>query len=150
MNEKEMREAKVITPKNIDELITEIKKLTEMNHDYGTAVYAMSMAAVATFNYIASELHVTGFQASCADLDILRRTRQMEHGFKVIDFNRLLYPQYVKEFPITYDSLLIENIEHLSEAAKKNLNDCENAHPKVIKHWKMIANMPCKTPQNEL
>ena len=84
MTEQELRGYKVPTPRSIDELTNIICDLTERKHDYGTCVYAMSIAATAAFNYMASTLGVTGFQASCADMDVLRRTRGYEHGFQVI------------------------------------------------------------------
>jgi hypothetical protein len=141
MNEKEMRERKAVSPNSFNALKTEIGMLLNNNNDYGQAVYAISLACVATFNFMAKELGITGFQASCADLDILRRTRRMENGFKILNFDRLLYPQYVDEFNITYEKLLSDNIENLSLAAKKKLEEMEDfpAHPDVVKHWEKIS-----------
>lgn len=93
-SEKQMRETEAAHPKNQKELIKEIARVVEMEHDYGTCVYAMSLASVATFNYVAHRLGVTGFQASCADLDILRRTRMMNGSFILLKAEDLLYPQY--------------------------------------------------------
>ncbi len=90
--EEELRNTKVESPKNIEELIEIINQLTERQHDYGTCVYAMSIGAVATFMYIASRLNVTGFQVSCADFDFIKRTRGMEEGVSIINYNNLLYP----------------------------------------------------------
>lgn len=94
MTEIELKEAKVPWLKTKEELIDYIDKLVEQEHNYGTCVYAMSMAAVAAFNYVASKLIVTGFQASCAELDILRRIRNLEGSFMITDASKLLYPQY--------------------------------------------------------
>lgn len=142
MNEKEMRERKAVSPNSLNELKTEIEMLIGPGNDYGEAVYAVSLAAVATFNFMARKLGITGFQASCADLDILRRTRNMENGFKILDFDKLLYPQYIEEFNITHEKLLKDNIKHLSLAAKKKLEEHNDfpAHPNVVKHWEKIAN----------
>ncbi len=141
--EQELRETKVEFPKTLDELNEIIKQLTERNHDYGTCVYAMSIAAVATFNYIGSKLGCTGFQASCADLDILRRTRHYEDGFMITDYNKLLYPQYWDDehFP-TKEQLLEKNKEQLAKKAKQLLEDSNGStHPNIIEHWKMIAGL---------
>ncbi|MBK7380837.1 MAG: hypothetical protein IPJ03_17905 [Ignavibacteriales bacterium] len=119
--QKRVKRNRSSTPKTLDELNKVIEQLTERKHDYGTCVYAMSIAAVATFNYVASKLGVTGFQASCADLDILRRTRNYKNGFSIIDYNNLLYPQYWDDehFP-SKEQLLEKNKEQLAKAAKKN------------------------------
>lgn len=137
--EKDMREEKAPTPQSVDELSSYIETLVVREHDYGTCVYAMSLAATAAFNYVANKLGVTGFQASCADLDILRRTRRMESPFSIINGENMLYPQYdlVGE--------LKKNIEDWrgwakQEAIKKlKVCDQERIHPDVLAHWKMLA-----------
>jgi hypothetical protein len=138
--ELKMREEEVPWPTTIEDLTEYIQALASRNHDYGTCVYAMSMAAVATFNYMSRVLGVTGFQASCADLDILRRTRSLKEGFMIINYENLLFPQYCDDdhFP-TWPMLLEENKKELAKAAKKHLKSTRGAHPDVIQHWKMIA-----------
>ena len=139
--EEEMRDTKAPWPKNRRQLSEYIKSLTEREHDYGTCVYAMSLAATAAFNYVAHELGCTGFQASCADMDILRRTRHMESGFRIIDYNKLLYPQYLDEehFP-TMEVLLRENKDRLADQAIEKLKDADEFTSKaVVAHWKMLA-----------
>ncbi len=74
-SEGDMREVKNPQPYTPKQLADYIDSLVSRNHDYGTAVYAMSLAAVAAFNYVAHKVGSSGFQASCADLDVLRRTR---------------------------------------------------------------------------
>jgi hypothetical protein len=138
--EKEMRESKVPWFDNKEDLIKYITELEEQEHDYGTCVYAMSMAAMATFNYMADKLGCTGFQASCADMDILRRSRRMKHGFRILDYDDLLYPQYKKDFPITWDDLIEENLEHLAKVAQEKL-DAGGACYEVRKHWIKLVEM---------
>jgi hypothetical protein len=138
-DEKQMRETKVPTPKTPEELTAYITSLVEGDHDYGTCVYAMSMAANAAFNYVASNLGVTGFQASCADMDILRRTRSME-VFSINNMESLLYPQYCNEehFP-TYRQLIAKHKDWLKAKAVKLLEERQNAASEVIEHWEMLA-----------
>lgn len=62
--EEQLRESKAITPKSTGELVSYINGLVMQKHDYGTCVYAISLSAVAAYNYVAHELGVTGFQAS--------------------------------------------------------------------------------------
>jgi len=146
MTEEEMREAKVPWFDSIEELTTYIKSLVNRSHTYGTCVYAMSMAAVAAYHYVASKLGTTGFQASCADLDILRRTRGMKYGFRTIDYEKLLYPQYLNEdeFP-SFQDLINENIDWLGDAAERLLKETSKTnsfvHPNVSNWWKKLVEM---------
>lgn len=126
--EQEMRDSKVPWLNTIEELTEYIESLVNKNHDYGTCVYAMSMASIATFRYISSKLGVSGFQASCADLDFISRTRGYKLGFMLINYEDLLYPQYKHRVP-TWDSLTIKHAEKLAEAAKKQLDG--QLHPDV-------------------
>lgn len=148
--ELELREMDVPWPDSKEELMDYIDTLIGRNHTYGTCVYAMSMSAVATFRYVSSELGVTGFQASCADLDILRRTRRLEHGFTLLDFGKLLFPQYWAEdhFP-SPETLVEDNMEHLQEAAQERLDDNgEKMHPNVRSHLQTIASGEVPQPSN--
>jgi hypothetical protein len=141
MNEHQLREAKTPWPKTIEELTAIIKELTERQHDYGTCVYAISLASLATYNYVASALGCTGFQASFADLDMIQRTRHMENGFRIVDYGKLLYPQYLtgEHFPSMQD-LLEENKDQLKKAAQKLLDEkSEHVHADVVAHWRKLA-----------
>lgn len=145
MNEKELREEKSFKPKSLFKLVIYIYKLIRRRHDYGTAVYAMSMSAVATFEYVAHKLGVTGFQVSCADMDIIRRTRQYELGFMILDYSKLLYPQYCNDddFP-GWRNHLIQNKKILKEKANELLDKAYKnpVHKDVYHHWLMIAGIP--------
>lgn len=153
MTEKEMKEYKVGFPQTEEELLTIIKKVVGQDHDYGTCVYAMSIAAQAAFNYVSYKLGTTGFQTSLADLDFLKRTRGMEHGFKILNFTHLLYPQYQEEFRITPEQLITNNINHLGKIAKEKLIESEKGDypvsPNVTAHWSMIVNQYDKKMKNE-
>lgn len=137
MNEKEMRESKVPTPHSGKELSEYIAGLVKQPHDYGTCVYAMSMAAVAAFNYVASELGVTGFQASCADMDILRRTRSLDGPFMLIKGEDALYPQY--DLPARLAEATESWKPWLKEQAEKKLTGDLPTHPDVEAHWRKLA-----------
>jgi hypothetical protein len=135
--EQEMREETAPTFDTVEELQGYITSLVEREHDYGTCCYAMSLAATAAFNFVASKLGVTGFQASCADLDILRRTRHLDGPFLILKGEDELYPQYDNH------KKLEESRESwkswIAEQAAKKLEDVEHAHPDVIAHWKKLA-----------
>lgn len=139
MTEQEMREAAVPTFDEPDALIDYIESLRTQPHDYGTCVYAMSMAATATFNYMARALGVTGFQASCADMDILTRTRSYKGPWAIIDSKDMLYPQY--DIPAQVQKMLDGWKPWAAEEAAKLLAKPEEgpACREVVAHWKKLA-----------
>lgn len=142
MTEAELRDAEVPWPKSEKELVAYIAALADREHDYGTCVYAMSMAATAAFYYVAGKLGVTGFQASCADMDVLRRIRHYKMGFRIVDYANLLYPQYCDDehFP-DWRGLMRQNAAALKTEADKRLAESANAHPNVVEHWRMLSRL---------
>lgn len=143
--EGELRSFDVPWPKTTAELLTIVELLAARRHDYGTCVYAVSIAATATFNYMSHTLGITGFQASCSDMDILRRTRGMRHGFKIIDFGKLLYPQYLGDVTVEVADLLADpgTRKTIREAARKLLDDAvDRAHQDVVAHWRQLSDLP--------
>lgn len=140
MTENEMRKATVPTFKSGDDVLKYIDGLVKQEHDYGTCVYAMSMAAIAAYNYVGSQLGVTGFQASCADLDIIARNRGWKHGFQLLNYEDLLYPQYAEKFDaISFDALIEKNKDWLKKEAATKLLEGQGAHGDVVAHWKRLA-----------
>lgn len=136
--EADLRELKAPWPRSKADLLRIIQAVTKRQHDYGTCVYAMSIAAEASYNYVAHVLGVTGFQASCADLDFLKRTRGWKMGFSVINYEDLLYPQYADRFP-TRAKVIKENIKHLGKAAAEKLAEVDRVHPDVKRHWEDLV-----------
>ena len=141
--ELQMQAAKVPWPKSLEELTAYIKSLVDRPHDYGTCVYAMSMSAVAAYQFVAHALGTTGFQAGLADLDIIRRTRGYER-FGFVDFGNLLYPQYCNAEKFSHWDELLESHEDLRkwvvEQAGKNLAESKGkSHPAVLAHWQMLV-----------
>jgi hypothetical protein len=139
--EAQMRDEKVPTFKSVEEMAEYVRALVEGEHDYGTCVHAMSMAATAAFNFVAGQLGVTGFQASCAELDVLRRTRGWEWG-RILDYSELLYPQYVDEdhFP-SARKVIRDNAAEFAKRARARLAEGRDAHPRVVAHWEWLASL---------
>ena len=137
-SEAEMRESEVPWPESAEDLSAYIAALVDREHDYGTCVYAMSMAAVAAFNHVAKRLGVTGFQASCADMDVLRRTRSIDGPFMVLQAKDALYPQY--DLRAKLDEMLSSASDWLATRAREELSKSSaHAAPAVIAHWKKLA-----------
>ncbi len=138
--EKGMREAEVPWFRTHDELMAYITGLVEREHDYWTSCYAMSMAAIAAFNYVAGVLGTTGFQTSFADLDIIRRTRRLDGPFMLIDGSNLLYPQYDVLGSVAEWMESDEMWKWLGERARKLLaHDNTYAVGSVLAHWQQIV-----------
>ena len=140
MTEAEMRAATVKTPESVDDLVIQINGLVEREHDYGTCVYAMSMAAVAAFEYVARKLGVTGFQASCADLDFIRRTRRIDGPFIIMQMRDALYPQYDLPGRLCEWLEKDESKGWMREQARKLVAEANGyVHPNVMAHWLRLA-----------
>lgn len=156
MSETEMSKSEAPSPQNIEELTEYIDSLVNQPQSYGTCVYAMSLASVATFNYVADKLGVTGFQASCADLDFIKRTRRLKNGFRITDYGNLLYPQYYFDegsFP-TAHQLLMKNLEQIQDKALDLIEEDDksdlNASQTVRKHWEWILSLHSSTPSAKM
>lgn len=141
-DEKALREAKVPWPESLTELAAYISSLVDRPHDYGTCVYAMSMSALAAYYYVSKQLGVTGFQASMADMDLLRRNRHMEMGFRIVNYADMLYPQYWKGATAgLFAEALQENEEiakAVAEKAQEYLAETKGVD-EVRKHWQILA-----------
>ena len=148
MNEAELRDANVPWPTTQDELQAYIGALVNRPHDYGTCVYAMSMAATAAFYYASHKLGVTGFQASCADMDFIRRTRSIKGGFRLVKYENLLYPQYCdnEHFP-SWQELMRNNAQWLKDEAVKLLAERKEVAPAVAEHWHMLSKLEPRRKQ---
>lgn len=139
LTEEQMRLLVAPTPNNLNDLSAFIEEVVGQDHEYGTCVYAMSLAAVAAYNYVASRLGVTGFQASCADLDILRRTRNIEGPFMLLDLNDCLYPN--RDYAARLDEFIGKNELWLRLQARKKLAESRGnkVNPQVMAHWIFLA-----------
>lgn len=142
--ESELRELPAPKCNTAAELAAFVESMASRPHDYGTCVYAMSLCAEAAFRFIADRLGVTGFQASCADMDFIKRTRGMKHGFQLLDYSKLLFPQYASDMHITPETLLAEPSlrTRIRAEAKKNLAEKSGAHEHVVAHWEELAELP--------
>lgn len=141
-DEEALREAKVPWPESMEELTEYIDSLVDRPHDYGTCVYAMSMSALATYYYVSKQLGVTGFQASCADMDFLKRSRHMELGFRIVDFASIMYPQYWEGATAGLFAEILRDNEEVAKAvrekAQEHLKNSTGADT-VRKHWQTLA-----------
>jgi hypothetical protein len=140
-------------PRSEEELVAYIREMadwpngaSEPGEGYGRCVYAVAFAATATFNYMAHVLGITGFQGGCADLEILRQTRSLKHGFMILDAENLLYPQY--DLMSKVAEWIEKNRAELATVAREKLeSDRNRAHPDVVRHWEEMAGGPTAPAQ---
>lgn len=135
-----MREFKVPEMHSFSKLEKFIKSLDKEADDYDTAAYCASLAATAAFYYICHKNGLTGFQASYADLDFIRRVRRIEGPFILLKMEDMLYPQYNLNEKL-YNIMYSQNTKNwLRDEAKKLLTESnENTSPRVLEHWKKLA-----------
>ncbi len=135
-------------PKSEDELLAYLREMVawpegsgEPGEGYGRCVYAAAYAALATFYFMASRLGMTGFQASCADMEFLAQSRGMKHGFMVLDAENLLYPQY--DMPARVAKWIAETRPQLAPVAREKLREVEadriEPHPDVLARWREVS-----------
>jgi len=126
-------------PNTKDELLEVIEEELNKEHDYNTSVDALVECALATFNYCAHVLGITGFQASYADMMFIKRTRHLKGPFAILDGEKLLYPQY--DLRETFEKYMREWPAQLSKLAEEKLAENKDGygHPDVIARWKEIA-----------
>lgn len=132
---KQAEEVKLDTlPKFLDHLINDYV------HDYGTIVHAIAAGAIATaWAMNASEQGgITGFQASCLTWSFIRHWyyNNNKTGMRLIDYDKMLYPQYEDRFAKTISK---GTWEALQKEAKANLESHEQAHADVAQHWQSIV-----------
>lgn len=143
MSEFELRDKLADERKNIktfDDLISFLQNVKEdCNTGYGEAPRAIAQAALATAWYLSSEFGITGFQAGCVMWDFIRdwQYRDNKCGLKIIDYDKMLYPQY--EYDFTKQTLYTDIFEEMQKEAKELLTNSKGAHPNVIAHWQSIV-----------
>lgn len=128
-------------PKSRQELDNIIDNIISAEHDYNTSAEAATDAAVAAFNYVSSELGLTGFQAGWAGMQFIKRTKAIEGPFMIIKIEDALYPQYdIKQRVQDY---LEECKPWLKEQAQKKLDELDlndTISLMVWEHWEKLAN----------
>lgn len=138
MNESELAELKPPrSPRTQEEVLAIVNALATRMHDYGTCCYAMSLSAWAAFQYVAGHLGVTGFQASIADLDFIKRSRHIDSPFALLTAEKILYPQY--DLHSQLDEWIVKWKPWAAEEARKKLMASQNAAPTVVEHWKRLS-----------
>lgn len=108
---------------------------------YNKIVESMAEAALDAFKLVASRLGATVFQASLAELEFLRRSRNIEGAFGIYQVSHALHPQNgdvpgrISEF---FDS--DDVVEWLgNEAEARLMMNHSFVAPEVIAHWRKLV-----------
>jgi hypothetical protein len=114
--------------------------MEDYGHDYGTIVHALAAGSIATAWAMNGAPHggITGFQAGAVMWQFIRGWNYEENktGMKLINYDKMLYPQYDHMFAKTIKQSTWENIQ---KEAKKFLEREDYVHPNVRQHWKSIV-----------
>ena len=114
--------------------------MNDYTHDYNSVCHAIAASAIAATCAADSTPQggITGFQASAIMWDYIKHWmyRNNTCGLKLIDYDKMLYPQYDYRFEKT----ISEGVWHsLQEEAKKKLEEETYANIVVRAHWKSIV-----------
>lgn len=145
MRDKLAKERKSI--KTIKELTAYIKNVEKnCNYEYGVAPRAIAQAVLATAEYLADKMGITGFQAGFVMWDFLYGWTFTNNkcGLKVVNYDNMLYPQYDNGFEKTIPDYVWENLQaeakkKLEANAKEEMNGDWGACPSVLEHWQSIV-----------
>lgn len=126
--------------KTFEDLMAFLKDVEEhYNCGYGETVRAAVQAILAVGFYFSRNFGMTGFQASCVMWDFIKDWCYSSNkcGIKLVDYDRMLYPQYEFEYQKTISSAVWKNLQ---KQAKENLEKDNNYTSKrVLEHWESIA-----------
>lgn len=140
-------EKEVFWPKTFEELNDYMVQVAKEAKDYNGAVQAMSLAACAAMNLMATEMVVaTGMQVSLASVDVVKRMSHIKGPFIVLPLEKGLYPQYnlfnnLAEFIVENQSWLKENAQKLLNEHEATKHEKFPANPDVVAHWEKIIKL---------
>jgi hypothetical protein len=128
-------EAKLMTLKKLPLFLKELTQ--NYKYDYGTICHAIIAGALATAHAInhSEQGGITGYQASSVMWGFMRNWMGERGPQRLLTFNKMLYPQYDKEFQKT---ITTETWKYLQEQAREKLSE-GGACRKVIEHWESIV-----------
>lgn len=137
LQEEWYKRAREIKPNELQGFIEELTN--KYGHDYGTVCHAIAAASIATAWSMNEKLGITGFQAGAVMWQFIKEWNYSRNktGLRIIDYDKMLYPQYEEEF----DKIISkERFELLQKEAEKNLlNITENTSIRVVRHWESIV-----------
>lgn len=142
IHERWFEEARKQTVDTLPEFVRHL--VEDYEHDYGTICHAITAAGLAGMYAVENSPTggITGFQAGCCMWGIVRQWsyKNNECGLRMLDFDKLLYPQYeyvFKSISIPKDTLEAVRKEAAAKISKyqKSVEDWKVAHSKWVKDF---------------
>lgn len=125
--------------KTFDDLVNFLKETQKYESNYENARIAVSQAILATAWYFCEFYSMTNCGASFLMwefiMDWMYPTNKC--GLAIIDYDKMLYPQYEHIFKNT---ILPETWQSIQEEAKESLKNNRCTSLEVMVHWKSITN----------
>ena len=109
---------------------------------YEACAEGLATAATAAFDLVAKALGVTGFQASWAVMQFVRRENNIEGPFGLWKGEEWLYPQYNMIRDIEGYRRDPETVKWLGDQAEAKIgavSDGGTVHPNVLSHWRTLV-----------
>lgn len=108
---------------------------------YSECPEAMVTAALAAFNLVAKALGVSGWQASYAEMEFLRRSRRIEGPWGIYTWHDALYPQYDVPGRIAALRYSPDIVRWLGDEAERLLAEKDDGFvsPQVQAHWRCLV-----------
>lgn len=115
-----------------------VGSMMNQQHDYGTVCHAIAASTMAGF--YAADHHeeqggITGAQAGMIGGIIVGKLMMIDGPFRIVDYEKLLYPQHEKHFTI---SLSKSSWEWVQQIAQDAWDESANGAPSVRAHWDSI------------
>ena len=135
------KEAREQTIETLPQFINHI--MNDYEHDYGTICHALSACALAAA--WAANNHeqggITEFQAGFVMWDFIKNWMYDDNrtGLKIVDYDKILYPQYKNEFDKVISKSVFENLQKVAQENLEEVKQGREVHPDVIKHWESIV-----------
>lgn len=128
--------------KTFDDLTDYLKFVKEKcNTDYGVAPRSIAQACLAVGNYLAGEFGITGFQAGFVMWDFIRYWNHEDNkcGMKLVDYDKMLYPQYDGYFDKTIAKDTFDSLQKVAKEELSKYKDIDSTNDRYIKHLKSIV-----------
>lgn len=130
-----------------EQIVERLDRLADKNiqYDYNSICDEIIGLLSDCFGYGSHHGGITGFQASCIDLELIKLNRGWNHGFCLLNYKDLLYPQYRDHFK-TAEQLLDDNNKSIGKSLVPLLIELINednfsnffAHKNVRDYWEFL------------
>lgn len=125
--------------KESESIDTLIKELSEYEHTYDSIVHAITAVSYRAAHAMNNTEvgGISGFQGNAVMWEFIRRWGHYEGPTRLIDYSKMLYPQYKDDFQKTISK---ETLEWLQDSIRERLKSNPIISKQVNNHWNGILN----------